>query len=110
MRSFLYFYATVIGLFWGWYALSSADVGYVFFTRELHDLVFQIYGNVLGLDPATIPGLIGKATVIDTAIVLCVAAFFYRRRISAWWREKRRIADEGENVQAPVEASLSSTP
>ena len=51
MRSFLIFWAGPLGFLWGWYFLSYYDLsmGMYFFSRDMHDLVFRIYGNVLGL-------------------------------------------------------------
>ena len=61
-----------MGIFWGWFFLSLNDInfGYVMLTRQVHDLVFQLYGEMLGIDPATIPPLVAKACILDTVILL----------------------------------------
>ena len=54
-------------LFWGWFFLSLNDMnfGYVMLTRQVHDLVFQLYGDMLGIDPAIIPAMVARACVFD---------------------------------------------
>ncbi len=47
-------------------------------SRDVHDLVFRIYGNMLGMDPETIPGVVAAACVFDSAIVLGIAAIKWR--------------------------------
>lgn len=84
-------WALPMGIFWGWYFLSLSDMnfGYVMLTRQVHDLLFQLYGQMLGLEPETIPALIAKACVLDTAIILAIWAFRRRREIGAWYRARR---------------------
>ena len=57
MRYVFAAWALPLGIFWGWFFLSFYDInfGYVMLTRQVHDLVFQLYGKMLGIDPATIP-------------------------------------------------------
>lgn len=90
MRYILLFWALPMGLFWGWFGLSFYDVnfGLLIFSRMFHDFAFQLYGHILGLDPATIPGLVVKACVVDTALILAIFAFRRRREIAIWWRER----------------------
>ena len=92
MRFLLWMWFTPLVLFWGWYGLAVNDVGYVFFSRELHDEVFAVYGGVLGVDPAIIPAWAARACVIDSMIVLSIFALVRRRRILAWWRERGQSA------------------
>lgn len=91
MRYVLIAWAAPLALFWGWFALSYYDVnfGYVMLTREAHDLLFELYGQILGIDPGTIPWLLAKACVFDTLILLAIWAFRRRRDIAAWWRQRR---------------------
>ena len=72
MKWFLILWALPLGLLGAWYGLSYYDInfGLQFFSRDLHDLVFQIYGSLLGMEPEAIPGLVLKAIIVDTAIVL----------------------------------------
>lgn len=90
MRYILYFWALPLGLFWAWYFLSASDAGLLFFTREIHDRVFLLYGLVLGIDPASLPPLVARACVVDTAIIFGIFGFRRRREISAWVRATRR--------------------
>ena len=69
MRYILIFWAAPLGFFWGWYFLSYNDIsfGMSFFSRQMHDLVFQIYGHILGIDPQIILAMVAKACIFDTA-------------------------------------------
>lgn len=91
MRYLLLFWAMPMSTFWGWYGLSYNDVnfGFLFLSRTMHDLVFQIYGAMLNLDAGTVPGLLAKACIVDTAIIFAIFAFRRRRKISAWWRARQ---------------------
>lgn len=89
MRAFLYAFVLPMGVFWGWYLLAVNDVGYFMFTREMHDQLFKTYGDMLGIDPQTIPPLVARACVIDTLLVLAIWAFRRRREIAAWYKARR---------------------
>ena len=83
-------WALPMGIFWGWYFLSLNDMnfGYVMLTRDAHDILFELYGQMLGIEPATIPGLVAKACILDTAIILAIWAFRRRQAISLWFRAR----------------------
>ena len=83
-------WAAPLVLFWGWYFLSLNDInfGTVYLTRQLHDIVFQIYGEQIGMDPAQIPILIAEVCLMDTAIVAGLWALRRHREIAAWARER----------------------
>jgi hypothetical protein len=103
MRWILGIWAAPLVIFWGWYFLSLNDIhfGYIMLTRELHDLVFQLYGEMLGLEPATIPALVAKACIVDTLFLLAIWAFRRRRLIAAWLRSTReRYAGEASSPTA----------
>ena len=91
MRYFLVLWAAPLVIFWGWYFLSLNDLhfGFVMLTRQVHDLVFQLYGQTLGIDPTSIPRLVARACVLDSAILLAICAFRRRTPIMAWVREMR---------------------
>jgi hypothetical protein len=86
MRYLLAMWATPLVLFWGWFFLSLNDInfGYVMLSRPLHDLVFELYGETLGVDPAVIPGMVAKVCVFDTLVLLAIWAFRRRRTIAGW--------------------------
>lgn len=90
MRTLLLLWITPLTLFWGWYFLSLNDMnfGYVMLSRQLHDMVFQLYGEILGIDPAIIPGMVARACVFDTFLVAGIIAFRRRKQIAAWWRKR----------------------
>lgn len=107
MKWFLIFWAGPILLLGTWYGLSYYDMSFGFFmlTRQTHDLVFQIYGNILGLPPEILPGLVARAVVVDSLILFAIIGFRRRKQIVAWWRARR------QNVSVlPSDESLSSAP
>ena len=91
MRYILLFWAAPLGLFWGWYFLSLNDIsmGTQFFSRKLHDLVFMIYGNILGIEPDLIPAMVAKACLVDTLLIAAIYAFRKRKAIAQWARRLR---------------------
>lgn len=86
MRTLLTLWALPLVLFWGWYFLSLNDInfGYLILSRQLHDFVFQLYGNMLGMDPKEIPPLIARACMFDSTFVAAIWAFRRRRTIAGW--------------------------
>lgn len=91
MKYIFALWAFPLVFFWGWYFLSYYDVnfGYLMLSRQMHDMVFQIYGEMLHMDPKVIPGLLAKAFLFDTLIILAIWAFRRRKNIAAWYRAKR---------------------
>lgn len=91
MRYILLFWALPMGLFWSWYGLSFHDLnfGMLFFSRMLHDEVFRLYGDILGLDPSILPGMVARACVVDTVLIFGILAFRRRKAIAAWLRDRR---------------------
>lgn len=105
MKWFLILWAGPVALLGSWYWLSYYDMSFGFFmlTRQTHDLVFQIYGNILGLPPESLPPLVARAVAVDSLIVFAILGFRKRKQIAAWWR--------GRQSTAPASAeSLSSAP
>ncbi len=86
MRTLLALWVAPLVLFWGWYFLSLNDMnfGYVMLSRQLHDLVFELYGEMLGIDPAIIPGMVAKACIFDSFLVAAIVAYRRRRTIARW--------------------------
>ncbi|EKF19560.1 DUF6105 family protein [Nitratireductor pacificus] len=111
MRYLLLFWALPMGLFWGWYGLSYHDInfGLGFFSREMNDLLFRLYGDILGIEPETIPPLVARACVVDSFLLLGIVAFRRRKAIRAWLKEKR-AAYAGEKAVQPSAPNLSSAP
>lgn len=95
MKWFFILWAGPVLLLGSWYGLSYYDMSFGFFmlTRETHDLVFQIYGNVLGIPPETIPPLVARAIMVDSLIVFAIIGFRKRKEIAAWWRARQTSAD-----------------
>lgn len=108
MRTLLALWITPLVLFWGWYFLSLNDMnfGYVMLSRQLHDLVFQLYGEMLGIDPAVIPGMVAKACIFDSFVVTGIVAYRWRRTIAGWIRKLRTPAEHpmsGAGPELPAE-------
>ncbi|MEF2072400.1 DUF6105 family protein [Consotaella sp. CSK11QG-6] len=111
MRSLLIFWLAPVGFFWGWYFLSLNDLsfGMFFFSRELHDRVFAVYGAILGVEPAAIPGMVADALFYDSFLVLGLVAFRKRRAIVQWIKQRRGAQDQ-EPATRDNAASLSNAP
>lgn len=107
MKYVLLAWLSPLVLFWGWFYLSFYDInfGSVYFSRALHDLLFELYGQMLGLDPTTIPWLIAKACILDTAILLGIYAFRRRKQIKAWIDAKRASVSTDPVVMRAMTAS-----
>ncbi|MEO5759385.1 MAG: DUF6105 family protein [Mesorhizobium sp.] len=90
MRTLFILWAAPMALFWGWFFLSLNDMnfGYVMLTRQLHDFVFELYGQMLGIDPLIIPGMVGRACVFDGCLLMALWAFRRRREIAGWVRKQ----------------------
>jgi hypothetical protein len=111
MKTLLLLWALPITILGAWYGLSYYDVSFGIFmlTREAHDLVFQIYGNVLGIAPETIPPLVLRAIIVDTLLLFGILGFRRRKQIKAWWVARQEKSAEASDVRARPE-SLSSAP
>jgi hypothetical protein len=87
----------------GWYGLSYYDMNFGFriLSRDLHDLVFTIYGDLLGIPPESIPPLVLKAIILDTFLVLGFIVIKRRRKqiwsaLTGWlgWTERGRCRND----------------
>ncbi|RUW51040.1 MULTISPECIES: DUF6105 family protein [unclassified Mesorhizobium] len=86
MRYIFGMWAAPMAIFWGWFYLSANDInfGYVMFSRQTHDFFFQLYGQILGIDPSIIPGMVAKTCVFDGLLLTALWAFRRRREILGW--------------------------
>lgn len=102
MRYIFYFWFLPMSLFWAWFGLSYYDIsfGTSFFSRDMHELVFAIYGSVLNLDYATVLKLLVRACIVDTFLIFGIFAFRRRKDIKAWW-QARKATDH--SVPEPAE-------
>ncbi|MDF1607080.1 DUF6105 family protein [Hoeflea sp. YIM 152468] len=114
MKLFLVLWIMPIVLLGSWYGLSYYDInfGYRILTRDLHDLVFTIYGNLLGIPAETIPPLVLKAVIFDTFLV--VGFIVIKRRRKQIWAALRgyftsSVKEDGhtETVSAHHQADYS---
>ncbi|MEZ2221047.1 DUF6105 family protein [Rhizobium sp. RCC_161_2] len=110
MKWVLIFWAAPVSFLGAWYYLSYYDMsfGIYMLTRQMHDLVFQIYGNILGIPPESIPPLVARAIAFDTLLVFALLAFRKRAEILAWW--KRRQEWRSGKAGLPRAESLSKAP
>ncbi|TPW27180.1 DUF6105 family protein [Pararhizobium mangrovi] len=111
MKWFLILWAGPIGFLGLWYGLSYYDLnfGMFFFSRQMHDLVFRIYGNILGIPPESIPPLVLKALALDTTVLMALVVLRRRKRVFAWWNARRIVAAQPAEPAESAE-SLSSAP
>ena len=102
MRYVFWFWLVPMGLLWGWYALSYHDIsfGLTFLSRSTHDLVFAIYGHILGLEKDVVVNLLIKACIVDTLLIMAIVAFRKRRRIRAWWVDRKATQEPSETAPA----------
>ncbi|MGB3391107.1 MAG: DUF6105 family protein [Pseudaminobacter sp.] len=103
MRYVIALWLAPLALFWGWFGLSYFDMnfGYVLLTRQAHDIIFELYGEMLGIDPTIIPGMIVKACILDSLLILAILAFRRRRRIGEWLKAQRaRYSGEASSPRA----------
>jgi hypothetical protein len=105
MRTLFALWVAPLLLFWGWFFLSLNNInfGYVMLSRQLHDLVFQLYGEMLGIDPALIPGMVAKACVFDGLMLMALWAFRRRRNIAGWIRKQSIGQVPSERLQRATE-------
>lgn len=110
MKWFLVFWGGPIFFLGSWYWLSYYDMsfGIFMYTRQVHDLTFQVYGKILGLPPESIPPLVLRAIIVDSLVVFSLIAFRKRKLIRAWW-QARQASRSGDALRAR-EDSLSSAP
>jgi Family of unknown function (DUF6105) len=109
MRYILLFWALPMGFIWGWYFMSLNDVnlGSIYLSNEFHTLVFQIYGQILGIDPTTIPALLARACIFDTFLIFGILAFRRRESIRTWWNQRGQQQVKTQDDSLP---NLSSAP
>lgn len=110
MKWVLFFWALPLVILGSWYTLSYYDInfGYLILSRQMHDLVFQVYGNILGLPPEDIPPLVLKAIIVDTLLLIAIMSFRRRRAILAWWRGRQ--SSKVPAASLAIDDSLSSAP
>ena len=110
MKWFLVFWAGPIFFLGSWYWLSYYDMsfGVFMYTRQVHDLTFQVYGKILGLPPESIPPLVLRAIIFDSLLVFSLIGLRKRKKIWAWWRS-RQASGSGEALRASDD-SLSRAP
>jgi len=103
MRFVLILWALPLGLFWSWYFLSANDInfGFVFLTQEVNELVFRLYGQVLGIDPETIPPLVAKACLLDSLLILAILAFRRRKILTPVCGMHGRVMAARDRPRAP---------
>lgn len=91
MKYLFWLWLVPMSLFWGWFSLSYYDVnfGTMIFSREIHDLVFGIYANILGVSYETIVTGFINACIFDTFLIFGIVAYRKRAQIKAWWQNRK---------------------
>ncbi|MEQ8306014.1 MAG: DUF6105 family protein [Hoeflea sp.] len=107
MKVFLVLWVTPIVLLGSWYGLSYYDMnfGWRILSRDLHDLVFLIYGDLLGMRPEAIPPLVLKAIILDTFLVL--GLIMLKRRRKQIWATLKRWAGRGDQAERGADPAES---
>ncbi|MEB2846065.1 hypothetical protein GAO09_19775 [Rhizobiales bacterium RZME27] len=107
MKWFLILWAGPVLLLGAWYGLSYYDISFGFFmlTRQTHDLVFQVYSQILGIPAEDLPPLVARAIAVDSLIVLAIIAYRKRKAIAAWWNGR-----QSPEAALASDKSLSSAP
>ncbi|MCF6322694.1 MAG: DUF6105 family protein, partial [Rhizobiaceae bacterium] len=77
----LLLWAFPVVFFWGWYGLSYYDInfGTQVLSRQVHDVIFALYGKILGMPAGDVPLALAKIFFIDTLIVFAFAAWRWRK-------------------------------
>jgi hypothetical protein len=111
MKWFLILWGGPILLLGSWYGLSANDMSFGIFmlTRQAHDLVFSIYGNILGIPPETIPPLVFRAVIVDSGVLFAIMGFRHRKKILAWW-QARQSKEVSDRAALSRDDNLSSAP
>ncbi|MEY9197740.1 DUF6105 family protein [Sinorhizobium sp. CCBAU 05631] len=114
MKWLMVFWGGPVILLTGWYSLSYYDMSFGIFmlTREAHDLVFRLYGHILGIPPESIPPLVARAMVVDTIVLFGLVALRKHRQIATWLlaRFGGATSQPAELSALPRDANLSSAP
>lgn len=92
-----------------WLWLAPLDFGYVLFSRQTYDQTFGLYAGVLGVPAETLPPLVVRALMLDSAIVLGLYALRRRRAIIAALRRWNDARGQSSKAVARLD-SLSSAP
>jgi hypothetical protein len=110
MKWLLIFWAGPIFFLGSWYWLSYYDMsfGIFMYTRQVHDLVFRMYGGILGIPPQDIPPLVMRAIVVDSVLLFSLVGFRRRREIADWWRGRQ--TSKSVLSRLAKDDSLSSAP
>lgn len=109
MKYLFWLWLVPMSLFWGWFGFSYYDVnfGTMFFSREMHNLVFGLYANILGVSYETIVTGFINACIFDTFLIFGIIAFRRRAKIKAWWQQRKagpvEIEDEAQIAPVPAE-------
>ena len=96
MRTLFLLWAFPVVLFWGWYGLSVNDVnfGTAVLSRHTHDVIFALYGKILGMPAGEVPWALAKIFAFDSLIVLAFALWRWRKlwypQTKIWVMEKYR--------------------
>ena len=109
IRKLLLFWLSPILFFWSWYYLSFYDFGFVFYSRQVHDQVFGMYGTLLGVDPDSIAPMVAKSLFFDSLLLFAILGFRRRKAIAARFRQYRENRAQA-SVVALRDESLSSAP
>ena len=89
MRILLLLWAFPLVFFWGWYGLSYFDInfGIAFLSRHTHDVVFALYGKILGMAAGDVPLALVKIFAFDSMFIFALAAWRWRK---SWYPQTKQ--------------------
>ena len=105
MRVLLILWFVPVVLIALWYGLSVNDwhLGTRILSREMHDLVFGLYGRLLGVQPESLPPLLARAVAFDSLVVFAIVAFRLRANwwpsVKAYLRPELHVAGQGSPAE-----------
>ena len=91
-NTLVFLWLSPIVLFAAWLSLSSLDLsfGLPFMTRSAHDLVFDAYRQILGIERDALMALIRNALILDAVLLAAIIAWQRRAQIKTVWASVRR--------------------
>lgn len=77
-------------------------------SRVFNDAVFNVYGNILGMDAQSVRELLIRTFVIDTLFIAAIVYFKPFRRIRAWWVARRSQSETDHLVETSFDDRYAS--
>ncbi|PCH48418.1 MAG: hypothetical protein COC23_00145 [Hyphomicrobiales bacterium] len=94
MITWLKIWTLPVGFVVGWLILSANDwnFGFQFLSRHAFDQFLGIYSSALGVEVDELPGMLGKALLLDSWLIAAFIAFRKRKVLFPWIARKLQLA------------------